>query len=78
LAHPSIDRILEILEKFEGDITDKARRHGHLKVVLEIGEPIEVSPERQRGMSVDPLMVEIQRSLQTMIDRLAAESPVLE
>lgn len=78
LTHPSVDRVLEIIEKFEEDITDKARLHGHLKVVLEIGEPLEVSPERVRGMSVDPLMVEIQRSLQTMIDRLAKESPVLE
>jgi 1-acyl-sn-glycerol-3-phosphate acyltransferase len=78
LTHPSIDRILEIIEKYEEDITDKARLHGNLKVVLEVGEAIEVSPERQRGMSVDPLMVDIQKSLQSMIDRLAAESQVLE
>jgi len=78
LTHPSIDRILEIIEKYEEDITDKARRHGHLKVVLEVGEALEVSPERQRGMSVDPLTVEIQKSLQAMVDRLAAESRVLE
>jgi 1-acyl-sn-glycerol-3-phosphate acyltransferase len=77
LTRASVDRILEIIEKYEEDITDKARLHGNLKVVLEIGEPVEVLPERQRGMSVDPLMVEIQRSLQTMIDRLAEESPLL-
>jgi hypothetical protein len=78
LTHPSVDRILEILEKFEEDITDKARLHGKLKVVLDVGEALEVSPERQRGVSVDPLMVEIQQSLQSMIDKLASESPVLE
>jgi hypothetical protein len=78
LTHPSIDRVLEIIEKFEEDITDKARLHGHLRVVLEVGEPIEVSPERQRGVSVDPLMVEIQRALQGMVDKLAAESAVLD
>lgn len=78
LTHPSVDRILEILEKFEEDITDKARLHGQLKVVLEVGDAIEVSPERVRGVSVDPLMVSIQQSLQTMIDRLATESPLLE
>jgi hypothetical protein len=78
LVEPTVDRVLEIVEKFEEDITDKARLHGNLKVVLEVGEAIEISPERQRGMSVDPLMVEIQQSLQTMIDRLAAESPRLE
>jgi Acyltransferase len=77
LERPSVDRILEIIEKFEEDITDKARLHGQLKVVLEVGEAIEVNPERQRGVSVDPLMVAIQQSLQAMIDRLAEESPLL-
>jgi len=78
LVEPTVDRVLEIIEKFEEDITDKARLHGQLKVVLDVGEAIEVSPERDRRASVDPLMVEIQNSLQTMIDRLAAESPQLE
>jgi Acyltransferase len=78
LVRPSVDRVLEIIEKYEEDITDKARLHGDLKVVLDVGEAIEVSPERQRGASVDPLMVEIQRSLQAMIDKLAEESPLLE
>jgi 1-acyl-sn-glycerol-3-phosphate acyltransferase len=78
LVEPTVDRVLEIIEKFEEDITDKARLHGQLKVVLDVGEAIEVSPERDRRASVDPLMVEIQNSLQTMIDRLAAESPQLK
>jgi 1-acyl-sn-glycerol-3-phosphate acyltransferase len=77
-VEPTVDRVLEIIEKFEEDITDKARLHGQLKVVLDVGEPIAVSPERDRRASVDPLMVQIQQSLQTMIDRLAAESPRLE
>jgi hypothetical protein len=77
LVRPTVDRVLEIIEKFEEDITDKARLHGDLKVVLDVGEAIEVSPERQRGVSVDPLMVQIQQSLQAMIDRLAEESPLL-
>jgi 1-acyl-sn-glycerol-3-phosphate acyltransferase len=78
LVRPTVDRVLEIIEKFEEDITDKARLHGQLKVVLDVGEPIEVNPERQRGVSVDPLMVQIQQSLQAMIDHLTGESPLLE
>src|SRR5436190_1717430 len=78
LVRPTVDRVLEIIEKFEEDITDKARLHGQLKVVLDVGEPIEVSPERQRGVSVDPLMVQIREALQAMIDHLAEESPLLE
>jgi len=78
LVHPSADRVLEIIEKFEEDITDKARLHGQLKVILEVGEAIEVNPERDRTAAVDPLMTQIQQSLQSMIDRLAKESPLLE
>jgi hypothetical protein len=46
--------------------------------VLCVGEAIEVSPERDRAAAVDPLMTQIQQSLQGMIDQLAAESPPLE
>lgn len=77
LERPTVDRVLEIIEKFEEDITDKARLHGDLKVVLDVGEPIEVSPERDRQASVDPLMVQIQQALQAMMDQLATESPPL-
>jgi 1-acyl-sn-glycerol-3-phosphate acyltransferase len=77
LVQPTVDRVLEIIEKFEEDITDKARLHGKLKVVLEVGEAIPVRPERDRHAPVDPLMVQIQQSLQAMIDRLAAESQPL-
>ncbi len=76
--NPSVDRVLEIIEKFEEDMFDKARRHGHLKVILQIAPAIEVSPERVRGAPIDPLMVEIEESLQSMIDALAKESPPLE
>ena len=75
---PTVDRVLEIIEKFEEDITDKARLHGQLKVVLDVGEAIEVSPERDRGATVDPLMVQIQQSLQGMIGKLASESKPLD
>src|SRR5438094_349882 len=78
LVRPTIDRVLEIVEKYEEDITDKARLHGDLKVVLDIGEAIEVSPEHDRHATVDPLMLQIQQSLQAMIDHLAEESSPLE
>lgn len=77
LVHPTVDRVLEIVEKFEEDITDKARLHGQLKVVLDVGEAIVVTPERDREAAVDPLMVQIQQSLQVMMDSLAQESPLL-
>jgi 1-acyl-sn-glycerol-3-phosphate acyltransferase len=78
LEKPTAERILEIVEKFEEDLTDKARLHGKLKVVIEIGEAIEVSPERDRKAEVDPLMLQIQQALQEMIDRLGREAHPFE
>ena len=75
-AQPSVDRLLETLERFEEDITDHARVHGHLKVVIQVGEAIEVSPDRDRAAKSDPLMARIEHDLQTMLDQLASESPV--
>lgn len=78
LARPTVERVLEMIEKLEEDLTDKARLHGHLRVVLDVGEAIEVSPERDRTAAVDPLMTKIQQSLEAMIADLARESPMLD
>ena len=75
VTRPSVDRVLETLERFEEDTNGKARRHGKLKVILEVAPPIEVSPERDRSADVDPLMSTLQDELQKLIDRLALESP---
>ncbi len=74
LHHTSVDRMLETIERFEEDLTDKVRVHGKLKVIIQVGEPIEVSPQRDRTAAVDPLMAKIESELQGMLDRLAAES----
>ena len=78
LLRPTVDRVLEMIEKLEEDLTDRARVHGNLRVVLDVGEAIEVSPERDRTAPVDPLMTKIQRSLEAMIADLARESPLLD
>ncbi len=76
-SYPSVDRILETLERFEEDLTDKCRIHGNLKVIIQVAPGIEVSPERTRGASVDPLMIQIQEALETRIRKLALESPTI-
>lgn len=76
-SYPSQDRVLEILEKFEEDLTDKVRVHGGLHCVIWVGEAIEVSPDRQRGLEYDPLMQQIVDQLTKMVDVLAKESPLL-
>ena len=67
---------LKTIERFEEDLTDKVTVHGSLKVIMEVGEAIEVSPERDRSAEVDPLMSRVEESLQGMLDRLARESPL--
>ena len=73
--HPSVDRLLELFERFEEDLTDRTTVHGSLTVVIEVGQAIEVRPERDRSTDVDPLMRQLEEALQGMLDRLARESP---
>jgi hypothetical protein len=76
LERPSVDRIFETVERFEEDMTDRVTPHGGLHVVIDVGEPVVVSPERERRAQVDPLMEEIERRLQGMLNALAEESPL--
>ena len=71
---PSVDRILETVEKFEEDFTDKCRVHGNLKAITVVGDPIEVSPKRERGLDYDPLMENIRQRLEEMLGELQSES----
>ena len=75
---PSVDRILETVEKFEEDLEDTCRVHGRMKVVLDVCDPIEVSPERNRQAKSDPLMSEIQNSLEERLQQLQHESRLYE
>lgn len=72
--YPSVDRILETVEKFEEDLTDKARVHGQLKVVIDVGEPIEVPTVRERGVAEDPLMNQVRSRLDALLSGLKTES----
>ena len=71
---PSEDRILETIEKFEEDLNDKCRIHGQLKVVLDVGEAIEVSTKRDRSAKSDPLMQQIKEQLEAGLQELQKES----
>jgi 1-acyl-sn-glycerol-3-phosphate acyltransferase len=76
-GRPTVGRILETVERFEEDLTDTARVHRPLRCVMDIGEPIEVRPERQRG-TADPLMTELRERLTTMLNELAKAECVWE
>lgn len=75
---PSVDRILETLERFEEDMTGRARVHGQIKAIIEVAPPIEVSPERDRSAKTDPLMTALEVGLREIVGELALESPLYE
>ena len=64
---PTPERLLETVERFEENLTDKDPVHGPLRAVLEVGEAIEVSPTRDRGAETDPVMTRIRTQLEKML-----------
>jgi hypothetical protein len=69
------EHILETVERFEEDFTDRVRVHGPLHAVVQIGEAIAVEGKRERGGGCDPIMEEIRTRLTEMLKALASESP---
>ncbi len=79
IVSPTTDtRILETIERLEEDITDRARMHGPLEVIIEIDEPIEVPTDRTPRGEEDPIMKRLRERMQSMLDRLSVKAnPVL-
>jgi hypothetical protein len=67
------ERVVETVERLQEDFTDAYTVHGPLHVVIQVGEAIPVGPQRIREELGDPIMAEVRRQLQSMIDELAAE-----
>lgn len=67
---PTAEQLLETVERFEEDLTDTARVHRPLCVVVEVGEAIEVAAARERGAESDPLMVQLRSALESMLQQL--------
>jgi 1-acyl-sn-glycerol-3-phosphate acyltransferase len=67
------ERVVETVERFEEDFTDRMRLHEPFHCVIQVGEPIPVGTQRLRDPIEDPIMAEVRRQLQAMINALAAE-----
>jgi 1-acyl-sn-glycerol-3-phosphate acyltransferase len=67
------ERIVETVERLQEDFTDRMRVHEPFQAVIQVGEAIPVGAERLRDESGDPIMAEVRRQLQSMIDAMAAE-----
>jgi hypothetical protein len=69
------EHILETVERFEEDFTDRVRVHGPLHAVVQVGEAIPVTGKRERGAACDPLMGDIRTQLTELLKALSNESP---
>lgn len=65
---PTPERLLETVERYEEDLTDKATPHPPLHCVISIGEAIEAPTTRARGAENDPLADEVQRKLEILLE----------
>lgn len=72
-GQPTREQLLETVERYEEDLTDEVRVHRPLRVVVEVGEALEVSTQRERDVETDPLMVKLRGELEAMLARLKAE-----
>jgi 1-acyl-sn-glycerol-3-phosphate acyltransferase len=66
-SNPTPERLLETVERFEEDLTDRVRPHGELHATITVGEAIEVSPAREGRGGDDPLLDQIKKQLQDML-----------
>jgi 1-acyl-sn-glycerol-3-phosphate acyltransferase len=67
------ERVVETVERFEEDFTDKMRINQPFHTVIQVGEAIPVGTQRTREETGDPIMADVRRQLQTMMNELAAE-----
>jgi hypothetical protein len=65
---PTPERLLETVERYEEDLTDRARSHPPLHAVISVGEAIEATPTRDRSADSDPIANELRRQLEMMLE----------
>src|SRR5262249_28088459 len=68
LSEPTTERLLETVERFDEDLRDVARVLGPLRVLIKVGEPLEVSPGRDKSAAEDPLMTSMRTQLEAMLE----------
>jgi 1-acyl-sn-glycerol-3-phosphate acyltransferase len=72
-SRPTAERILETVERFHEHLTGEAPCRGPLRAMVDVGEPLPVSPRRERGVSADPLLSRLADSLQSLLQQTAGE-----
>jgi len=77
-SRPSVDRILETVERFAENLTGKEQSHRPLHAIVQIGDSIDVESRRVRGAESDPLISGIADQLRDLLKNLASESQIYE
>lgn len=66
-SNPTPERLLETIERFEEDLTDRVTVHGPMHARITVGQAIEVAPGREARGGDDPLMEQIAAQLRAML-----------
>lgn len=72
-SDPVPERLLETVEKYEEDLTDKVRIHSPLTPIVQVGEPITVDATRPPRGEADPLLQTVHAELSSMLVALGDE-----
>jgi 1-acyl-sn-glycerol-3-phosphate acyltransferase len=62
------ERLLETVERYEEDLTDKARPHSPIRAVITVGDAIEVRAIRDRSPEGDPLTTQIRQQMEQLLE----------
>jgi 1-acyl-sn-glycerol-3-phosphate acyltransferase len=68
LDRPTPERLLETVDRYEEDLTDKTTAHFPLRAVITVGDAVEVGPTRDRSQDADPVTVEVRSKLESMME----------
>ncbi len=74
LEQPTDTRLIETIERFEEDLTDRATIHQPWHAVMEIGEAIEVAAAKPRKGEGDALTDSLSGALSSMLQQLSTEA----
>jgi 1-acyl-sn-glycerol-3-phosphate acyltransferase len=77
-SHPTVERMLETVERFAENLSGDETPHPPITAIVQVGDPIEVSPMRRRGSGGDDLLAEIETQLTEMLGSLTTESHIFE
>ena len=73
-SNPTVDRILETVERMAENLSGKEQVNPPLKAVIQVGDPIPVAAKRERGADGDPVLNRLDASLTGMLEKLSRES----